>query len=252
MTFDSNSLISSRLAHVAASFPGDQNAADWFQTMASALYTEIRKQAPIGRRVAGALFANAIEQIEANMQVVLAGIGAHDPDFKIVCREGCSYCCNAYVVIMPYEAVVIAERLGELEPAMQERVKAHCRDVAKATEGLGLRESLGKYFQPCPFLVDDRCSIYESRPIACRNWVSHDLGNCLAWYKAKNTVQVPQFAMIMHQKDVIYAAHAAYLAALGMDNRLCAMFAALNGLLCEPEKTLAAWLDGKPMPGAVG
>ncbi len=71
----------------------------------------------------------------------------------MLCASGCASCCAAEFSIHPGEAALILEHFLELEDSAQKR----------------LRESWGQS-RPgtCAFLVDNRCTTYESRPVICR------------------------------------------------------------------------------------
>lgn len=71
------------------------------------------------------------------------------------CRRGCSYCCNISVAISSFEAEKIAEITG--------------RAISPLKASINL-DSIANdnYNKPCPFSVENECSIYEHRPLACR------------------------------------------------------------------------------------
>lgn len=70
------------------------------------------------------------------------------------CRAGCSYCCHIPIALSSVEALVIGESIG-VTPSL-----SLTRDA---------REDINHYHrQPCTFLQQGKCSIYESRPMACR------------------------------------------------------------------------------------
>lgn len=64
----------------------------------------------------------------------------------LLCRSGCSSCCREYG-ILPVEFEAIAVKL-------------------KGTEHVKVNPNFKK--DECPFLIDNRCSIYNDRPIICR------------------------------------------------------------------------------------
>lgn len=70
---------------------------------------------------------------------------------EIQCRAGCSGCCRE-LTLFPVEAASLLAALADLPPQRQEML---------ATNAAGDRDS-------CPLLVDDRCLVYENRPIICR------------------------------------------------------------------------------------
>ena len=105
------------------------------------------------------------------------------------CKVGCSHCCRLSIPILEHEAKKLEEASGR---AMTRLVHRSLEEVALA----GL-QFVGK---PCPFLVDDRCSVYESRPLVCR--VHHSLNEddsaC-----AENVSLNPIREVIMYDPDAL-------------------------------------------------
>lgn len=113
---------------------------------------------------------------------------------SITCQQGCAFCCNLYVFTTLQEAEGIVYHLYQHEAALEHFVAAYPpwhrglglvgsklpridRMIAKnLTTGLSgveqnqldadLNEYAGRQV-PCPFLVDNCCSVYELRPFAC-------------------------------------------------------------------------------------
>lgn len=74
------------------------------------------------------------------------------------CSCGCSYCCKSDVMISQYEAQFIAERTGI-------KLKNKPFSVFNHTD--------------CPFLKDNKCSVYKYRPFICRTLhVASNPENC--------------------------------------------------------------------------
>lgn len=70
------------------------------------------------------------------------------------CKASCSYCCHIPIALSSVEALVIGESIG-VTPTM-----SISRDA---------REDINHYHrQPCTFLQQGKCSIYDARPMACR------------------------------------------------------------------------------------
>jgi Fe-S-cluster containining protein len=65
-----------------------------------------------------------------------------------VCSKGCSACCKSDVHITKLEAIYIEKNTGRVA----KRTKKHTR----------------KHKTSCPFLIDDKCSVYDYRPFNCR------------------------------------------------------------------------------------
>jgi uncharacterized protein len=71
------------------------------------------------------------------------------------CKKGCTHCCHKSVPISTHEAELISATTGR-----------KMLSVRLASGPKTIEEDLPA--DPCPFLVDSSCSIYEQRPIACR------------------------------------------------------------------------------------
>jgi Fe-S-cluster containining protein len=78
----------------------------------------------------------------------------------LVCRAGCSGCCHHHLSVFAVEADDIRGAIEALSDQTRARIEARARAVFE-------REALGEPVA-CPLLLDDRCSIYESRPLICR------------------------------------------------------------------------------------
>jgi Fe-S-cluster containining protein len=85
---------------------------------------------------------------------------ADDLGKQAVCRKGCSHCCHIAVAINQAEADLIGRATGR-EPAKP--VNRMTERRAEFAEAIPLG-----YGNPCPFLVNNECSIYDARPLACR------------------------------------------------------------------------------------
>lgn len=99
------------------------------------------------------------------------------------CRKGCAHCCFIPVLVSSMEADVIGEAIGvrPATPALVDELPA---------EAYGLK-------QPCTFLnEDEKCSIYEHRPMACRLLLNLDKDDLLCHlvgrdYPGEPTPSVP-------------------------------------------------------------
>ena len=91
------------------------------------------------------------------------------------CTIGCSQCCHRLLVtISGSEAARFAAHLGEMPPRQREETVKRLKVQAKAEQ-----EDAGvEYNTPCGFLVDDLCTIYETRPLVCRGYLSSDRKYC--------------------------------------------------------------------------
>jgi Fe-S-cluster containining protein len=112
------------------------------------------------------------------------------------CVAGCAACCEHLVPISTVEAVHLARVVAELPAVRRSAVERRFRDaqtrLAKAgmivpervatlkapplREGESLWDATSRRYRElrimCPFLEGARCSIYEARPLVCREYVA--------------------------------------------------------------------------------
>lgn len=91
-------------------------------------------------------------QLIAKVDQLCSGI-SHALGERITCSEGCGDCC-ASISIFPVEAAALREALEALPPGTAEHIRQH---VAGHSGG-----------ECCPLLFDQRCLLYQARPIICR------------------------------------------------------------------------------------
>jgi Fe-S-cluster containining protein len=89
-----------------------------------------------------------IERVDAlcrGIEEALAG--------QITCKVGCSSCCTQ-ITIFPVEAAALNAALAALPADQASAIRRHVDDHAEG--------------ERCPLLQQDRCLIYQARPIICR------------------------------------------------------------------------------------
>jgi Fe-S-cluster containining protein len=106
---------------------------------------------------------------------------------RVSCRAGCGTCCRQMVAISPPEAFYLMDMLDSLEPASRVGVMQRIEHIVSELERQQMIDELmnpeysddailpiaRKYFllgMPCPFLVDESCSIHPHRPVVCREY----------------------------------------------------------------------------------
>lgn len=104
--------------------------------------------------------ASAISKIR-KIYALVDELGAAAKDF-VACKKRCAACCHMNVMISAIEAKHIETATGKPRVALSE---SRTHDLAEFSG------------QPCPFLKDSSCSIYDVRPFACRKHVSFDTTN---------------------------------------------------------------------------
>jgi Fe-S-cluster containining protein len=75
----------------------------------------------------------------------------------VVCKSGCSHCCRMPTMIYLHEAKRMAQTSGRQYNFVPPSPLPMALARARAFNG-----------NPCPFLQNDQCSIYEDRPLICR------------------------------------------------------------------------------------
>jgi Fe-S-cluster containining protein len=110
---------------------------------------------------------------------------------RISCCAGCAACCKAQPVpVTPPETYALWRLVETLPQERRDRVKARFADRVGRLREAGLdkaylerdptltkekaRAVAERYFAlklACPFLEDDRCSIYAERPFVCRQYL---------------------------------------------------------------------------------
>ena len=111
---------------------------------------------------------------------------------SISCRQGCTHCCYHYVAVSLAQGILIADYLykrkallkqfidnyetwrkdGEAISDSIDRIRIQALMSSVPTDQIMAdTRSLSKQYLDsniaCPFLADDKCSIYEVRPMAC-------------------------------------------------------------------------------------
>lgn len=108
-------------------------------------------------------------------------------DEDLACKKGCSICCTQNVVITAVEGELIHRFVREHDKmewfAAKFQQKAQTRRPELTTNGFAASclqgndvepDSYGSS-EPCPFLEDGCCSIYEVRPFSCRCFASTEI-----------------------------------------------------------------------------
>jgi hypothetical protein len=102
--------------------------------------------------------------------------GRRQPEFA--CKSGCSWCCRQMVSLAPAEAATIARFVrNTFKPAQIAALRERLKALDEKSRGLGVW-GRAKLKEPCAFLVDGACSIYEARPLRCRGLYSRDAEHC--------------------------------------------------------------------------
>ncbi len=177
----------------------------------------------------------------------------------VSCQKGCSACCSQPVPIAEFEAYNLAEVVLRMpEPRRDEVIKkfdaaiAHFARIGwfekfqKFTSLMeeGFSEVLLEYIRedvPCPFLLDGACSIYEDRPLVCREYlVTNPPENC-ANPNSENlsVVKIP----IAPSQNLLKFGQVEPFSALNIIPLILALRLAISNPENAPEKTGEEWMQ---------
>ena len=183
--------------------PGATNSAQpgvrpvLIQMTAGGRKLNVRVDAPTGPIPPAALlplYRNIAERLTA-----VAVKGVEQEGRRVACAKGCAACCRQVVAVSALEARELVKLIGRLPEPQRARVRErfaaarrrleaeaphllpqllHPTDAAADGTGLKTEAELHEFSRAylrlgiaCPFLEDEACSIYEERPVACRQYV---------------------------------------------------------------------------------
>jgi Fe-S-cluster containining protein len=99
---------------------------------------------------------------------------------SVACRAGCSHCCSAAVDVQAHEVFFVAEHI-QLHFSAEELAGVIDRTAdLRARLAVGGSAARNQPWQACALLHEDRCSVYASRPEACRAHHTSDAEACAA------------------------------------------------------------------------
>jgi Fe-S-cluster containining protein len=163
------------------------------------------------------------------------------------CSKGCAFCCRTIIVVTAPEVFYLADHIERTRsPDEYAGLTAHVSATDRQTRGRSGDERWG--FGPsCPLLneAEHACSIYSSRPVACRGVLSSSLQGCKTAFATRATD--PRFSgdrpFLFSNSEVFLRAMAMALAAHGRPLYRLELNAALVAVW-STENPLDKWLAG--------
>jgi hypothetical protein len=190
----------------------------------------------------------------AGTSTMADGVFAQSPDRPPACRAGCAHCCHQTVAVTAPEVFAIHAHLRATRtPDELDAFAGRIRAVDDRTRGMATLDRVSPDF-PCPFLVDERCSIYEARPLACRGTNSLDASACERSLHdpatraavLAGTVSVPCYLAPMRAFHAVTAGlQLAIDQLLGLEATPLELTAAMRIMIDDPETVPQQWLSGK-------
>lgn len=100
-------------------------------------------------------YKQLVDEVDRMTAALNAKYAAH-----LQCRSGCSGCCHHHLSVFRVEAEALAEAVQALPPSIRARVEVQARELST----IEANEATVR----CPLLIDDKCAVYQTRPIICR------------------------------------------------------------------------------------
>jgi len=160
-------------------------------------------------------------------------------DIPIACGKGCSHCCVISVTVSAPEAIYV----GKLVAAMGTDAIARVRAANEVTRQFGLAER-DQHPNDCPMLQDNNCTIYESRPKACRQAASTDANACARVHRSLANEQIPSPPGYNGSRTAYATALYAALSQAALDTMAYEFNAALVRVFDTPDAE-QRWLAGE-------
>lgn len=125
---------------------------------------------------------NFIEKYCQFIRVIMGRLNSHFEEQKdyIFCKEGCALCCkNGEYPCSELEYEFLKLGFATLDEDTQKIILAKIEKLKEEKS----KSTAKPFVHECPFLINDRCSVYRHRMIICRTFG-------LAYYKNENGKQV--------------------------------------------------------------
>ncbi|MFJ1470134.1 YkgJ family cysteine cluster protein [Massilia orientalis] len=162
----------------------------------------------------------------------------------ISCQAGCTYCCHYHVMVSATEVFAITEAIAKLPAATRDVVMTRVHETAARTAKMDRATYIHTNVE-CAMLIGGRCSVYASRPIACRGHHSADVAACKETFNdVHSDAQAPKD---YHREVTFRAFDNAQLSAnhkAGVDTTKYELHAALAAALDNPT-SFKRWKAGK-------
>lgn len=154
------------------------------------------------------------------------------------CAKGCSYCCHGAVSVSAPELFRIV-RMIERAPSSDKAgviARAKARSASTFEAVLTLRD-------PCPLLVEGSCSVYEDRPMGCRQFVSTNADACRTAFEQRRG-ELPFVPGAANAGLILRSLLMGAAASLGLKADTYELSSALVVALEQPDAE-ARWLAGE-------
>ncbi len=161
----------------------------------------------------------------------------------IACANGCAFCCHVSVTATAPEVFLVANALREKHKDDLQAILYRVQAADQKTRALTSMERAAQRV-PCALLEDNACSIYESRPGACRGFVSTSAQACERGFNGDHTVRIDTPGVWLSLRSAQKQALLAAIAATDRQSRCYEFHHALRIALENPDAE-TRWLKGE-------
>ena len=165
----------------------------------------------------------------------------------VACDAGCAHCCHLPVDVTAGEFMTL---LNHLLLTCTDKELERVRQAAQVYSDVSARtpeENRAAVRTPCALLVNDRCSAYEVRPLACRGFHSLSVSECVEAFRPENVRKSFPFADA--RRALVASKASAMLVeacnSAGKDTRTYDLGAALALALAAPDTLRERWDAGE-------
>jgi hypothetical protein len=158
---------------------------------------------------------------------------------SFACTAGCAFCCHLHVDVTALEALAIAAALSDSQ-------RQAVTETAPRVRGLSVDARRAARI-PCALLAEGVCSVYETRPAACRALYSTDALACEQVLLAPAGAKLPPIrspAVPRALADSVAAGINTAVLDQGLQAGLFELTVALDAVVRDPDAA-ARWLAGE-------
>ena len=140
---------------------------------------------------------------------------------KPACKAGCFYCCYYKVEVKAHEMLLIHEYMKKnIAINVREQILGSATTNAELIRRLTPKEHLSTNIK-CPFLIENKCSVYEVRPFRCRSFHSLQVEACEASHKNPSdfSIATELIEAVSHFSDALSQGFEAAVMDAGLDHR---------------------------------
>jgi len=138
----------------------------------------------VENRMTKTVFYSCIGEMYSAIDSLIESLSdfARRQGYPIACKKGCEWCCHQPVFALDYELDFLSSFVNKhLSLEEQNEIKKKAKEKNLKFKKLG-KDNLLNAKHPCSLLKNGICLAYETRPMACRIYLSSNLETCLKFF----------------------------------------------------------------------